>query len=235
MKFKKGVISFVSAVTLLGSSVPITSFAQAQDSPPSTIQKVDIKELKKSVTKEQVADVQKMVNVISELDRKVNMDNLSANTQKDINKLSKEAKEFYYLYEQVYKQNDGKFDVELTLATLNYYYNSMNNTSTQSGTEVKENTFSIASTIGSVKTYKLSNQQVNDIIKMIGVHGAGWGLMTAIAKYFAKSPTWITAMIIAIPTLGAAVLNACNRYNKGVIIKDVRIGATHNWSCSAVR
>jgi hypothetical protein len=40
-------------------------------------------------------------------------------------------------------------------------------------------------------------------------------------------------LIIAVPALGWAVLNACNRYNKGVIIKDVRIGASHSFSCSA--
>ncbi|RFU70277.1 hypothetical protein D0469_06665 [Peribacillus saganii] len=218
MNLKKGIVSVVSAVTLLSCVSPSASFASTRTNAP-TVQ----------VSKEQVANMKEVFDVVKELDRSnLNMDNLSKNKQKDINKLSSEAKKFYYIYAEASK--NGKLDAVQTMSVLHTYYNAINNIPTN---QAKSNVVMAASI--RVKTYKLTNQQVKDIGKLIGVHGAGWGLAVAIAKKFGKSPTLATALIIAVPALGWAVLNACNRYSKGVILKDIRIGATHNWSCSARR
>ena len=63
------------------------------------------------------------------------------------------------------------------------------------------------------------------------MYASGWAVLNAIAKAFKKSPTLLNAMLIAIPALGLATLNKCNKDNRGVIITDVRIGATHSFSC----
>ncbi|MED4631561.1 hypothetical protein P9443_01365 [Peribacillus frigoritolerans] len=183
------------------------------------------------VSKEQIGDTQELIDVVNELDQSnLNMDNLSKNKQSEIKKLSKEAQEFYYIFEQVVKENGD--DAEKAIATLATYYQSMNNVNVASTKQEASGQVS-ASSIGAVKNYYLSNTQVNNIIKDAGLYGGTWAVLSAIAKAFAKKPTLLTAMLVAIPVLGVAALNECNKYSKGVVITDVRIGATHSWSCAA--
>jgi uncharacterized membrane protein len=218
--FKKGIVSVVSAVTLLICISPSASFASTGVDTP-TVQ----------VSKEQIGDTQELIDVVNELDQSnLNMDNLSKNKQSEIKKLSKEAQEFYYIFEQVVKENGD--DAEKAIATLATYYQSMNNVNVASTKQEASGQVS-ASSIGAVKKYYLSNTQVNNIIKDAGLYGGTWAVLSAIAKAFAKKPTLLTAMLVAIPVLGVAALNECNKYSKGVVITDVRIGATHSWSCAA--
>ncbi|MFJ7939630.1 hypothetical protein ACIQYG_14120 [Peribacillus sp. NPDC096622] len=218
MNLKKGIVSVVSAVTLLSCISPSASFASTKMDTPTV-----------KVSKEQVADMQEVIDVVNELERSnLNMDNLSKNKQKDINRLSSDAKEFYYIYSQASK--NGKLDTTQMMSVFHTYYNAMNNPTTK---HASSNQGITTSSIGSVKTYNLSNQQVKDIGNLVGVHGSGWGLALAIAKHFGKNPTLATLLIMAVPALGWATLNACNRYSKGVKIKDIRIGASHSFSCSA--
>lgn len=220
MNLKKGIVSVISAVALMTSVIPSNSSASERNSLPTA-----------DVSKEQVNDVKGMLDAIKELERsKMNMDNLSKNKQKDIDKLSKEAQQFYYIFEQVVSENGN--DVDKALNTLVMYYQAANKENVISGPQ--EARASLAS-IGSVKEYKISNAKIVQMTKDAGLYGGTWAVLIAVAKAFAKSPTVLTAMLVAIPTLGMAVLNKCNKYNKGVIITDVRIGATHNFSCQARR
>jgi ABC-type Fe3+-hydroxamate transport system substrate-binding protein len=220
MKLQKLIISLVTAATLFACASPSVSLASSTKLP--------------QVSDEQVADMEKVIDIIGELDRSnLNMENLAENKPDDINKLSADAKGFYYIYAQA--SEGSEVDTVEALSVIHTAYESMDPTTqtTKQASMSKPTYVAPSSIIGGVKTYKLSNQQVVDIGKLVGVHGAGWGLILAIAKKFAKTPTLATGLIIAVPALGWAVLNACNRYNKGVIIKDIRIGASHNFSCSA--
>jgi hypothetical protein len=210
---------------------PVTSFAQTQPevSPVTSSAQTQLEVSSVEVSKEQIYNVQKMANVVKELDKKLNMEDLSQNSEKDINKLSKEAKEFYNLYVEVSASGEG--DVAQALVLLGSYYNTIN---TESSTQQVEGQVSTMS-IGGVYNYYLSNQQVRDIIATAGVNGGFWAVLSAAMKHFAKSPTLLTAMIVALPALGAATLNACNRYAKGVVITDVRVGTFHNFSCAPRR
>lgn len=67
----------------------------------------------------------------------------------------------------------------------------------------------------------LSNYEVQQISKIVGLYGASWAAINAIAKKLGKSPTWINLMCVAIPTLGAAYINFQNKNNRGVIIEFV--------------
>ncbi|WP_375106085.1 hypothetical protein AB9L15_04100 [Lysinibacillus fusiformis] len=96
---------------------------------------------------------------------------------------------------------------------------------------VEASSFGIFPPLVEVKETKMSNQEVNEILKAAGLNAGAWGFLTALAKKWGKSPTWRTLMMVALPTLGAAGLNSCNQYNKGVIITDTRIGATHMYGC----
>lgn len=91
--------------------------------------------------------------------------------------------------------------------------------------------FGIFPPLVEVKETKMSNQEVIEIVKQAGLNAGAWGFLTALAKKWGKSPTWRTLMAVALPSLGAAGLNNCNQYNKGVKITDTRIGATHMYGC----
>lgn len=211
MNLKKTIVCVVSAATLLSAVSPTTSFAKSN--------KPSIK-----TTEEQAAEVQSLFDLIEEINKSgLDMENLSVNEKHEIDKLSNEAQELYYIYEQTI--NEQGTDLDKAIATLATYY--------QKNVEDSTNTYRqlSTSTIGNYKEYYLTHQQVVDITKAAGLHSGGWTFISAIAKIFGKNPTALTAMIIAIPTLGAATLNACNRYDKGVIIRDFRVGATHNFSC----
>src|SRR5690606_16172308 len=108
--------SFVSAIAIFASVVPATSFASEKTTPTIEVSKV---------SKKQVSDAKEMINVIEEIDRsKLNMDNLSKNKQTDIDRLSEEAQQFYYIFEQAVSENGN--NVEQALTTLATYYQSTN-------------------------------------------------------------------------------------------------------------
>ncbi|MCM3181141.1 hypothetical protein ACUXHY_005407 [Cytobacillus horneckiae] len=216
MNFKKTLISTVAGVALIGSISPTISFASTEK--VETI----------NVTQEQVNEVEDLFNVVMEIENSsLDMVTLSNNAKSDIEALSKDAQRLYSLYAEFSNNGEIQLTEEQSFSLLNLYLTNPN-----SSQSIVSQGIAPAS-IGSVKEYKLSHQDVVDIGKLVGVHGTGWGFLAAIAKKFAKKPTYATMLIVAVPALGWSVLNACNRYNKGVIIKDIRIGATHNFSCSA--
>lgn len=161
------------------------------------------------------AEADQYYNAIMELDEKLNMYNFSTHTTGQLSSLSPEAKEFYDVY-------------KTTVAV-----EAPPTTGGDNNDVIKPppiSTFAIGY-IGGVKNYYLTNQQVKDITYNVAIHGTGWGFITAIAKKFKRSPTFVTMLIIAVPALGAAALNKCNRLGRGIVIRDTRIGAMHSFTC----
>ena len=216
----KKTISMLAVFAMLMTFLtPITSIAQTGTSKESNSITVNVSE-------EEVAEATKLVNAIDELNANLNMNDLSKNSETEIRKLSKEAQDFYYLYKD---QSNGKATKEDALNLMNEALETEDTKLASSKDTIQKTGYDVISE----KKYYLSNQNVKDFVKQAGVNGSFWGLMTAIAKAFKKSPTYVTGLIVAIPALGAAVLNACNKYDKGVVITDLRVGATHNFSCTA--
>ncbi|WP_208590832.1 hypothetical protein [Gracilibacillus suaedae] len=172
--------------------------------------------------------VHNVVGIINEIEKsELDMENLSGNSKEEINKLSQAAQEFYFLYEEKVDELNINYGENVEIEVLNF----INEVSNDYEMNSSETAAIQAASLGGVYKYYLSNQQVKDIAAAAGVNGTFWGLMAAIAKKFAKKPTYITALIVAVPALGASLLTACNRKGKGIVIKDIRVGATHSWSC----
>lgn len=92
----------------------------------------------------------------------------------------------------------------------------------------KEQTFTTKGVLN-YKEFKISNSKIKQLSAAVGINGGFW--TTAIVKYFSYSPTALTLMLVAVPTLGMGVINACNSKGKGIIITQVGSGATNTYSC----
>ncbi|QWI46928.1 hypothetical protein [Bacillus mycoides] len=171
----------------------------------------------------EIAKTKEVMDVIQELDQNLDMENLSNNNPEDILKLSKASQDFYYSYKNLSELNNGNVSANnvANLIASKVNENSINN---------NPNYAAQYATVRS-KDFYISNYQVNEVVKLAGLHGTGWGFAIALAKKFGKSPTWVTLMIVAVPALGAGALNYCNNKNKGVIINRLSIGATHSFTC----
>ncbi|CDO05224.1 hypothetical protein BN988_03814 [Oceanobacillus picturae] len=180
------------------------------------------------VTKEQVENTEVLIDVINELDQKLDMENLSSNSQEEVNKLSKEAKELYNSILNYSDQKTTSLTENDALVILSMYVNK----DTGEITKNKESTIQPMGVIN-YKEYKISNAKINKLVKLAGLHGGFWATATAIAKVFGKSPTALTLMIAAVPVLGVAGLNNCNSKGKGVIITKIGSGATNSYFCSS--
>lgn len=226
---KKALIATTLSFTLLAGG--LSPFGNSAEAKTNDVTNQTVYADKLQFSEKEVEVAKNILNIINELDqnRNLNMYNLSENKQSDIDKLDKDVQEFYSLYKQAYEQANGQLNTADTIEILrSYYYQNIN--SVQEVQPVEQVT---AASVISIKEYKISNQQVTEITKLAGLYGSGWAFMNALAKKFGKSPTFLNMLLVAIPALGVAGLNTCNRYNKGVIITDYRIGATHNFSCSA--
>ena len=222
-EMKKVLATTISVVLLSGVLSPMAS---ATDTNKAVSNKETYGSLE--VSQAEVKQVGEIVDIINELDQNLNMYDISKNKQGEIDNLSPEAQEFYYSYKQELDANNGDLNKKQTVGFLQSYY--ANNSNLNVAKE--QSRISFYNPI-KYKEYKLSNQQVVDIVGLVGLHGTGWGLLAALAKKFGKSPTFLTAMLIAVPALGAAALAKCNRKSKGVIIMDYQVGATHSFSCKS--
>ncbi len=175
------------------------------------------------VSNAEVTKTKELMDIIQELDQNLDMENLSNNNPEDVLKLSKTAQDFYHSYKSISDSNNGSVSADsvVNLIASKVNENSINNNPN----------YAAQYAVVRSKDFYISNYQVNQVVKLAGLHGTGWGFATALAKKFGKSPTWVTLMIVAVPALGAATLNYCNSKNKGVIINRLSIGATHNFSC----
>jgi hypothetical protein len=209
-------MSFLSLVLLI-SIVPISSLAST-NAPDDETMNVSLEELENTAI---------LVDSINELDQKLDMENLSSNSQEEINQLSVEAKELYNLIVSYEKQKSTSLTGEDVLPLFNEYVEKLNKNEIS-----RSNEYSIApAAVINYKEYKISNADIQKLVKLAGLNGGFWATATAIAKIWAKSPTVLTLMIAAVPALGVAGLNLCNSKNKGVIITKIGSGATNSYSC----
>lgn len=114
--------------------------------------------------------------------------------------------------------------------------NNINEEAVMNTTEMKQNISSDPNQLPPLirtKDFHLSQKDVSELKKMAGIYGTGWGLINAWAKKLGKSATWINMMLLAVPALGVATIDACNKRDKGVIITRTSYGATHTFTCKA--
>ncbi|MEB9565495.1 hypothetical protein P4I85_34470 [Bacillus cereus] len=183
----------------------------------------NVNTIKSEVSSLEIAKTKEIMDVIQELDQKLDMENLSNNTTEDILKLSKESQDFYYSYKNISDLNNGNVSAD---NVTNLIASKVNENSINNNPNYAAQYAAVRS-----KDFYISNYQVNEVIKLVGLHGTGWGFAIALAKKFGKSPTWVTLMIVAVPALGAAAINYCNSKNKGIIINRLSFGATHTFTC----
>ncbi|MCM3671234.1 hypothetical protein M3181_19940 [Mesobacillus maritimus] len=164
------------------------------------------------------------IKAINELDQKLDMENLTSNSQDDINQLSTEAKRLYESILIYANQKNGPLKSEDMLVVLNNYVHSSNTTNA---------TNTIQPMLGGInyKEYKISNSDIQKLNDLVGLNGGFWATATAIAKIWGKNPTVLTLMLGALPMLGVGGLNLCNSKKKGVIITKIGSGATNSYSC----
>jgi hypothetical protein len=217
----KKILSVFIAVSMLTFSLSINNVAHAQSNEESTDSTVSIEELAKVGT---------IVKAIEELDKKIGLENLdnleklSDIKQNDFDSLSKETQDFFNFVKEAEKENSSLITGENGLSVLSTYVHNLDSL------DSKTMKATIAS-VGSVTERKISNAQMKNLNLAVTGNSGFWTLSGAIAKTFAKSPTALTMFIVAIPIIGIFALNVCNKKEKGVIVKDVRIGASHSYSC----
>ena len=223
MKKKWLVLSLVA--TLLFASIPVTAFAKENAKDDGVV----------AITETELKSTGTIVAALEELEKKLDMSKVTGHTERELNRLSPRARDLYDYIQEYARNSESPLTEDDTLVVLGSYLNLLNSESSSpkprtTVPHLQKAEFSTLA-LGSVKEYKVSNQQISDLNKAVGVNTGFWGMAAAIAKIWAKSPTVLTAMLVAIPALGIAGLNACNRYNKGVIIKRVTIGTFSNWTC----
>lgn len=168
-----------------------------------------------------------IIDAINELDQKLDMENISSNSQDEINKLSDEAKDLYNSIVNYKEQKVTPLTKDDSLAILSAHMNTLSN-------NIAESNIPTISPMGigiNYKEYKISNSKIKQLNKAVGVNSGFWATTTAIAKVFGKSPTALTLMLAAVPILGMAAINACNHKDKGIIILKIGSGATNSYSC----
>ncbi|PYE93229.1 hypothetical protein [Bacillus sp. 196mf] len=183
----------------------------------------DVNTIKTEVSGLEIAKTKEIMDVIQELDRNLDMENLSNNTPEDILKLSKATQDFYYSYKNISDFHNGNVSAD---DVANLIASKVNENSINNNPNYAAQYAAVRS-----KDFYISNYQVNEVVKLAGLHGTGWGFAIALAKKFGKSPTWVTLMIVAVPALGAGAINYCNNKNKGIIINRLSFGATHTFTC----
>lgn len=221
---KKSLILVLVGILLLSTFSTNITFAKSSISNDDVSGLNDLVEVQ--ISKEDLAKTYVLVEAITELDENLNMQDLSSYTPRDIENLSDEAQQLFHLYTKEYNKLD-----EPAYVTEEEVLSFMNLASNQIvGSEVD---LIKTASLGSYKEYYLSHKQVTSIVKGSAWNGGFWGMMAAIAKIWGKSPTVLTLMIVAIPALGAATINLCNKNNKGVVIRHLRVGASHSFTCFA--
>lgn len=184
---------------------------------------------KVNVTAKELENTEVVIDAINELDKKLDMENLSSNSQEEINKLSKEAKELYNSIVSYEDQKSTPLTGDDAITVLSEHVNKLNNNEVNKS---KEPTIQPMAVIN-YKEYKISNSKLRQLNSAIGLNGGFWATATAIASTFSKSPTTLTLMLAAVPMLGMGMLNTCNSKGKGIIITKIGSGATNSYSCKS--
>lgn len=208
---------FLLSLVLLFSIFPISTLATVKTSEDDTI----------TVPGKDVKNTAVLVDAINELDKKLDMKNLSSNSPEDISQLSLAAKTLYDTIVNYENQTSASLTGTDALIIFKEYIDELNRS------EVIKPVEHIVTTMGVInyKEYKISNSQIKQLSAAVGINSGFWGTATAIAKIFAKSPTALTLMLGAVPLLGMGTINACNSKGKGIIITKMGSGATNTYSC----
>lgn len=218
---KKLIITLTSLMLVLSFALPALSPASAE-----TIETG--RNLEGSVSHEELARVEKMINSIDELDKKIGLENLenleklSDIDQNVFDSFSKETQDFLNFVKEI--ENNNVITSENGLAILSTYVQGLEN---QNGMTV------MASSVGSVTEYKVSNAKMKELNLLVNGNTGFWTLTAAIAAIWKKSPTVLAKFIVAIPIIGVYGLNVCNKKGKGIIITDLRVGASHTFTCKS--
>lgn len=207
---------FLLSLVLLFSIFPISTLAIKKTS-EDTI----------TVSGKDVQNTAVLVDAINELDKKLDMKNLSSNSPEEISQLSLAAKTLYDTIVNYENQTSASLTGNDALIIFKEYVDELNRS------EVIKPVEHIVTTMGVInyKEYKISNSQIKQLSAAVGINSGFWGTATAIAKIFAKSPTALTLMLGAVPLLGMGTINACNSKGKGIIITKMGSGATNTYSC----
>ncbi|RIW27282.1 hypothetical protein D3H55_23160 [Bacillus salacetis] len=215
---KKNLVSITASVLLFSYLAP-SSISFAQENSVSEIEMIE----EYVPSEEEIAQLDKILSAIEEIDQNLDMENLSNNKTEDVSSLSVEAQDFYGLYKTELEKDNNVSQLDAIGVIKDSYNNQVVS---------PDRVSSLGYSVGSVKEYKLSNSDVRTIIGIIGVHGTGWAFLKELVKKFSgKGPTLLTILIIGVPAIGGAALAVCNRKGKGVVITDIRIGASHSFSC----
>lgn len=221
----KKILSLFVVVSMLTFSLSINNVAHAQSNEEMT---------DSTVSSEELAKVETMVKAIEELDEKIGLGNL-ANLEKssdieqnEFDSLSKETQDFFNFVKEIEEENSSLLTGENGFAILSAYVNNLDSKTMKLQANAMKVT---AYSVGSVKEHKISNSKMKELNLAVGGNTGFWSLAAAVAKTFAKSPTALTLFIVAIPAVGIYALNVCNKKGKGIIIQDIRIGASHSYSC----
>lgn len=152
------------------------------------------------------------------LKKGIDLENLSSNTQKDINKLSSKAKKFYSEYEIV--MNDDEKVLEY-IAILE----ASENTTTTNGDGIYTPMMNVDPGDGGALishpdgTIFISHDTISKLNKVSGLSGSMLGVFSALVKYYTGMlPKQAIILAAAIYTLGLAALNTCDWNDKGVYI-----------------
>ncbi|UOY89184.1 hypothetical protein [Bacillus glycinifermentans] len=203
---------------LLFSMMSFSALASTESSEGKTISSDEMI----SVSGKEVENTKVLVRAINELDTKLDMENLSANSQKEVSQLSPEAKKLYDSIVSYKNQKSAFLTSDDAVVIFSEYVSNLNKS--------KEQTFTTKGVLN-YKEFKISNSKIKQLSAAVGINGGFWTTATAIVKYFSYSPTALTLMLVAVPTLGMGVINACNSKGKGIIITQVGSGATNTYSC----
>ncbi|MFJ1450556.1 hypothetical protein [Bacillus halotolerans] len=209
---------FVLSLVLLVSMLPFSALASTESSEYDMI----------TVSGKDLKNTEVLVDAINELDEKLDMENLSSNSQEEISRLSLEAKKLYDFIVSYKNQKSGSLTGNDALIIFSEYVDELTKS------EVNKPVEQMITTMGlgiNYKTYKISNSKVKQLSNAVGINSGFWATSAAIAKIFAKSPTVLTLMLGAVPMLGMGVINACNSKGKGIIITKMGSGATNTYSC----
>ncbi|MGW8459305.1 hypothetical protein ACWBUX_10240 [Bacillus atrophaeus] len=209
---------FLLSLVLLVSMLPFSALASTESSEYDMI----------TVSGKDVKNNEVLVEAINELDEKLDMENLSYNSQKEISQLSLEAKKLYDSIVSYANQKSTSLTGDDALIIFSEYVEELTKS------EVNKPVEQMITTMGlgiNYKTYKISNSKIKKLSNAVGINSGFWATSAAIAKIFAKSPTALTLMLGAVPLLGMGAINACNSKGKGIIITKMGSGATNTYSC----
>lgn len=163
---KESFISFLSLI-LMFSFMPISSLAKTDLSEDEIV----------NVTFKELGNTKTLVEAINELDQNLNMENLSLNSQEEINHLSAQAIELYDLIVNFENQKSDSLKGNDALLIFSKYLYELDKS--QEGNVTMQ-------LVGGInyEEYKISNAKIQELNGLIDLNTGFWGVAIALAKVF---------------------------------------------------